>query len=195
MQSLGRGRQGLHPSARLGLLLGTSFALVLATRALLRVLHVVHALAWHIPLDRAKKPRILRDSAVTIVGVTGILLLGALAAGLRDSFGILGILPISLDWAVVGILWFLVELALPHDGGRWVDLVPGAVLFALGTWGLQILTVLWYSQALASKSDAFGAVGVALTILAWSYVLGRIVVTGATLNAALVDGRSSGTAR
>ena len=186
-----RSASGLSPAARIWILVGALFALVLATRALLRVLRIVHGLAWHIPLDRITKPRAVRDGAVTIFGVAGILLLGALAAGLRDNLGVFGIVPISVDWAIVGILWFFVELYLPHDGGRWVDLVPGAVVVAVGAWGLQIITVVWYTHTLEHRSEAFGAIGVILTIMAWSYLLGRIVVTAANLNAALVDRRAA----
>lgn len=188
-----RGTASMSPTGRLWLLLGTIVALVLATRALLRVLSVVHGLAWHLPLDQIGKPRTVRDGTVTILGTTGIVLLGALAAGLRDNLGVLGILPVALDWTVVGVLWFLVLLYLPHAGARWRDLVPGAVLFAVGTWALQILTVVWYVRVLDQRSTAFGAIGVALTLMAWSYLLGRIVVTGANLNVVLVEHRPAET--
>lgn len=184
-----KGTSSMSSAGRVWLLLGTLVALVLATRALLRVLVVVHGLAWRLPLDRIAPLRTVRDGAVTIFGTTGIVLLGALAAGLRDNLGIFGIVPVALDWTVVGVLWFLVLLYLPHAGARWRDLVPGAVLFALGTWALQILTLVWYVRVLDQRSTAFGAIGVSLTLMAWSYLLGRIVVTGANLNVALAEHR------
>ena len=184
----------LTPRTRIWLLITTVVALVIATRALLRVLRMVYALAWHIPLARVAKPRVVRDTLITIAGVAGILALGALASGLRSRLGVFGIVPIGIDWLLVGVVWFFVELYLPHERERWTDLVPGAALVALGAWALQIATVVWYARSFAHKSTTFGAIGAALTILAWAYLLGRIVVTAASLNAALVDARHGDTA-
>jgi len=64
-------------------------------------------------------------------------------------------------------------------------LVPGALLMAVGADVLQLLTTYWIGHLVARKTSTYGAVGIALAVLLWVYVLGRIVVGSAGLNAAL----------
>lgn len=60
--------------------------------------------------------------------------------------------------------------------------------------GLRILTVVWFTRYVESKSKTYGAIGAALAILLWACFLGRIVVSGAMLNAALWEQEHRGPA-
>jgi uncharacterized BrkB/YihY/UPF0761 family membrane protein len=64
-------------------------------------------------------------------------------------------------------------------------LAPGAALFAIGVEVLQIVTVVWFPHYLASKSEVYGAIGIAIVLLLWAYLVGRIITLAAVLNAAL----------
>jgi membrane protein len=64
-------------------------------------------------------------------------------------------------------------------------LIPGAVLMAVGANVLQLLTTYWIGNLAARKTNTYGAIGIALAVLLWVYVLGRIMVASAGLNAAL----------
>jgi uncharacterized BrkB/YihY/UPF0761 family membrane protein len=48
---------------------------------------------------------------------------------------------------------------------------------------LQFLTVYFFSRYVEDKTETYGAIGAALAILLWAYLLGRVVVTSAFLNA------------
>jgi uncharacterized BrkB/YihY/UPF0761 family membrane protein len=50
---------------------------------------------------------------------------------------------------------------------------------------LQLLTTYWIGPLVARKTSTYGAIGVALAVLLWVYLLGRIMVGSAGLNAAL----------
>jgi uncharacterized BrkB/YihY/UPF0761 family membrane protein len=50
---------------------------------------------------------------------------------------------------------------------------------------LDLLTVYWIGNLVARKTSTYGAVGIALAVLLWVYILGRIIVGSAGLNAAL----------
>jgi len=50
---------------------------------------------------------------------------------------------------------------------------------------LQLLTTYWIGHLVARKTSTYGAVGIALAVLLWVYILGRIMVASAGLNAAL----------
>jgi uncharacterized BrkB/YihY/UPF0761 family membrane protein len=78
-------------------------------------------------------------------------------------------------------LWLVVSWLLPHArDASWRALVPGAVVVAIGVEVLHVVTLVWISRAITTKADRYGALGAALALLLWSYLLGRLVV-GATV--------------
>ena len=50
---------------------------------------------------------------------------------------------------------------------------------------LHLLTTYWIGHLVARKTSTYGSVGIALAVLLWVYILGRIIVASAGLNAAL----------
>ena len=61
---------------------------------------------------------------------------------------------------------------LPRQPTRWPELVPGALFLTVGVLGLHIVTVYWIAHEVESKTDTYGAIGAALALLLWSYLLG-----------------------
>jgi uncharacterized BrkB/YihY/UPF0761 family membrane protein len=176
---------GMSFWGRLSLLVAGTFALVLASRSLVRVLRITHGLAWHARVPKLRRPT--RAALVLIVTVFLMVLFGALTSKLQDEIGLLGLLPMILAGAVVTGLWTFVQYHLPHPDVPWTKLIPGAVLVGVGVEVLQIVTVVWFTRYIESKSETYGAIGAALAILLWAYILGRIIVSGAMLNAALYE--------
>jgi uncharacterized BrkB/YihY/UPF0761 family membrane protein len=70
-------------------------------------------------------------------------------------------------------------------------LVPGALLAAIGVDVLHLLTTYWIGRLVARKTDTYGSVGIALAVLLSVYILGRIIVASAGLNAALWSRRQN----
>jgi len=64
---------------------------------------------------------------------------------------------------------------------------------AVGADVLQLLTTYWIGNLVARKTSTYGAVGIALAVLLWVYILGRIMVGSAGLNAALYYRRENRT--
>ena len=56
---------------------------------------------------------------------------------------------------------------------------------AIGADVLHLLTPYWIGHLVARKTSTYGPVGVALAVLLWVYILGRIIVASAGLSAAL----------
>lgn len=61
----------------------------------------------------------------------------------------------------------------------------GPLLVAIGADVLHMLTTYWIGHLVARKTNTYGAVGIALAVLLWVYILGRIIVGSAGLNATL----------
>jgi uncharacterized BrkB/YihY/UPF0761 family membrane protein len=153
-----------------------------------KVLRAAHALAWGQPVERLR--RAWTGAAASLVFVLLLLAVAAGTQALRQrSEGI------GLGFAVVQVamligLWWVASRLLPHDPeAGWAALLPGAVLVGIGLWLLHVASVYLLARRVASASALYGSLGVAAAILAWLYLLGRLLVGSAMLNAALWDRR------
>jgi uncharacterized BrkB/YihY/UPF0761 family membrane protein len=160
------------------------FALLLATRALLKVLRIVHALVWH--TRAGKPPSMMRAAGVLVLVVTLALAVTALVAQLRGESFLLGLIATLLFVAVPCGVWLAVSWYMPHQREvPWTALLPGAVFFGIGMEVLHLVTVYWISGQLEHKTDTYGAIGFALALLLWAYLLGRLVTSAAVINETL----------
>jgi uncharacterized BrkB/YihY/UPF0761 family membrane protein len=160
------------------------YASLLASRSAIRAIRLAHLLAWRMP--------IVRFHGSTVAG----LWFAGGAAGLAVTAGVINTVrarnpgPGVLLWLVLvalyGVVWLAASRALPHPADVPVRaLVPGAIVFALGTEVLHLLTVVWYANRLAHRSELYGGLGAAVVLLAWLYLLGRLTITSAIVNASL----------
>ena len=100
------------------------------------------------------------------------------------SMALLVVVPGSL-W-----LWASTDVFPSAPGTTWRDMLPGAVLVGVGVQMLHVVTVVWIARSLESKSETYGALGAALTILLWAYLLGRLITAAASLNTVVWRQRS-----
>jgi uncharacterized BrkB/YihY/UPF0761 family membrane protein len=181
------GDQGAWTQA--ALILGAAVTLFITSGALLKALYVVHWLIWrvHRVMPAGLVPRL------ALIGFTvAASALGVAVNDLRNSLGIAGaVLAVLVVTALSFALWWWVSWKLPHAPVPPRALVPGALLMAAGADVLQLLTTYWIGYLVARKTNTYGAVGVALAVLLWVYILGRIMVGSAGLNAALWYRRES----
>jgi membrane protein len=82
-------------------------------------------------------------------------------------------------------IWLALELLLPHGDAPWQALVPGALLVAVGMQVVHLGTVLFLGNRIEHASATYGSFGAALTMLVWLYIVSRVIVGSAMLNAAL----------
>ena len=169
---------------RLTLLGISGIALFSGTRAFIKVLTVVHQLVWLLPRTRPRNSMKLVGG--TLLAVLFSLVLVQLLSVLEDHSFPAWLVGTALYMAVPAGLWLLVSWRVfPHpDGTIWQDFLPGAILVGVGVEALHVFTVVWISRSFQSKSEAFGAIGGSLSILLWSYVIGRILAASPVLNAA-----------
>jgi uncharacterized BrkB/YihY/UPF0761 family membrane protein len=169
---------------RLTLLGISGIALFSGTRAFIKVLTVVHQLVWLLPRTRPRNSMKLVGG--TLLAVLLSLVLVQLLSVLEDNSFVAWLVGTALYMAVPAGLWLLASWKVfPHpDGTSWQDFLPGAILVGVGVEALHVFTVVWISRSFQSKSEAFGAIGGSLSILLWSYVIGRILAASPVLNAA-----------
>jgi membrane protein len=153
--------------------------LLYVTRSLLRGLIGAHRLVW---TDlRAAAPRPTAKATLRLLALILCLfvLSGAAASARAHSFG-LGLLASLLLVVSVTGLWLLISIRLPHRDADWMSLLPGAIAFAVGVEVPEAL----------SKQGSHGALGLAAALLFALYLVSRLVVGAAVLNATLWERRS-----
>ena len=102
-----------------------------------------------------------------------------------DSF-VLGLVA-SILWILLPVaVWLFVSWHMPHaPDAPWTAFIPGAVVFGVGLEALHLVTVYWIARDLEHKTSTYGAIGFALALLLWAYLLGRLVTTSAVINETL----------
>jgi membrane protein len=165
------------------LVTGATFALFLTAGSLLKALYVVHWLIWRVP-------RVMPTGLIPRLALVGIALaasaLGVAINYVRNSTGIPGtVIAIVMITIASFALWWWLSWKLPHEPTSARGLIPGALLMAIGVDVLHLLTTYWIGHLVARKTNIYGPVGIALAVLLWVYILGRIIVASAGLNAAL----------
>jgi uncharacterized BrkB/YihY/UPF0761 family membrane protein len=177
------GAADLGVGQRIAALVVGGLALFLAARSLCKTLRITHSLVWRVGGGRGTHTT---RAALVLIGVlTGAYVVSELLDALRDWSFVVGLVATIASLLLPVAVWLYASMWLPHDDAPWWALLPGSVLVGIGAGVLQLVTVYWIAREVSSKSDTYGAIGTALALLLWAYLLGRIFVASAALNAAL----------
>jgi uncharacterized BrkB/YihY/UPF0761 family membrane protein len=154
-----------------------------ASVSLVRALRIAHVLAWEEPFRRAA--RLPRDGAIFTAAIVAMLAIETGLTYLRHQHAALSLLIVPLAFALTGGFWLGLSLLLPHADAHWRALLPGAALFAVGHMVLQVATVYYFAPKLTRAPALYGSLGSAATLLLWLFLIARIAVASAFLNAAV----------
>jgi membrane protein len=154
-----------------------------------RVLQLVHARAWQIPLPTRQSDEALY--AAVLLGVYGlILLLLVQLSELRGSPSWVGT-TLALGWVgalVVFFIWAPWLLTRKQITRR--DLLPGAVLTAIGLVVLMLVSSYVMEFWVNLYARDYGGLGVVLAIYFWIAFGSAIIVAAASLSPALAERRN-----
>jgi uncharacterized BrkB/YihY/UPF0761 family membrane protein len=165
------------------LLIGGLWLLYLASVALAKALVAATALAWGSASRRVGHKPI---AAVVLLGFSVIIVaVAALAPYARHRDAGLGVVVIFLLVLVWAALWWLASWLLPHRDAPPVYLVPGALLVGVGVQVLYAVEVIYLSRRITSASALYGSLGAAATLLLATYLIARLVMASAVVNAVL----------
>ena len=169
-------------SGRLALLAVGSYALFSTAKSLVTTLVASHCLIWRVPKPAMKKAK----AALTFIAFITITLASSAYLGkLRHAAPAPGFFLTLASIALPLVAWWWASYRLPHDDVPVWALLPGALIFAVGIEALHLFSVYYSGARAASKSQTYGAAGIALMVLAWAYVAGRLVTFTALVNATL----------
>lgn len=148
-----------------------------------RALQLAYSLAWGLPRQKLRKP------LYAVVLFNGLFLMLAVAgaglAWLREHLGLFGVVGVLVTVAFQTAVGLLVMWLLPRRAERWQELLPGAVLVAVGAQLLNIAVVYYFVPKIGRSTELYGTLGTAAVLLVWLYILARLITSGAFLNATL----------
>jgi uncharacterized BrkB/YihY/UPF0761 family membrane protein len=160
------------------------YALLIASRSSVRALRLAHVLAWRMPVVR------FRGTVVAglwfTAGVTALVLVAGAINTVRASRHGPGVVLLLVLMLAVAAVWLLASWKLPHPPEVPLRaFVPGTILVAVGVEALHVATVLYYAGRIEHSSELYGGLGAAVGLLAWLYLVGRLAIGSAVVNASL----------
>ena len=157
-----------------------------------KAVQLIHALVWDEPPPKTK---LIQGS----LAFTGTLVAFFLAVGVtwwfRDATTIYGFIPAALTVAPLAALWLWVSLNLPHRDASWRDLLPGALLVAVGFQVLHEAVGHLLVPKIEKSTSIYGDLGAVTTLLFFMYMLAILVVSAPVLNSSLYDELNRGATR
>jgi uncharacterized BrkB/YihY/UPF0761 family membrane protein len=108
-----------------------------------------------------------------------------IAGRIRRSDQVGGVTALLVYAIVLGGAWLALARLLPHRDVGWKSLVPGAGLVAVGMLLVNAFNVYVTSRLVEERADTYGALGIATALLFSLYIVGRVIVGSAVLNATL----------
>jgi membrane protein len=173
-----------------GLVVGV-FVLLYETYVLLRAIRVVTAIAWGVPVRRARNPA--RDTVVFMAGVIGFAAAASWGSAIRRQLDFpLDVMAWVASWGLVSVIflgfaWWL----LPHAAAHWTEVAPGAALVGVAVILLGLFNWLILYPWLSEKEETYGVLGVAAGLLFGFFLIGRTIELAASLNAVLAERRAA----
>jgi uncharacterized BrkB/YihY/UPF0761 family membrane protein len=148
-----------------------------------RAVAIVHAIAWH---GSGRGVR-LAPRGIALLGAA--IVVDAAAAEtvgwIRRTDEIPWITALLVYLVVVGGVWLVVSMHLPHRDARWTAFVPGAALVGAGLLVVNVFNVYVTTRVVEGRANTYGALGIAAALLLSLFLVGRVIVVSAELNALL----------
>jgi uncharacterized BrkB/YihY/UPF0761 family membrane protein len=171
------------PNRWYALLIGIP-VLIWATRSVLRALIGAHRLIWTDARRAAPKPKLI--PTLLLLGVfLGFGVVSGVASAVRAWAPMPGALVTLVALVFYAGLWLLVSVRLPHRGTHWTALVPGALVFGVGVELLHVVVAYFITPYAIAKQGTYGALGVAAALLVGLFLVSRLIVGAAVVNATL----------
>jgi|GEM_PF-714067 uncharacterized BrkB/YihY/UPF0761 family membrane protein len=156
------------------------FGMATAGRSLAKVLVASSALAWGTELRQKARARVV----ATVIGlVTALVLMATIVNRLTKESVALGGLGLVSAAAVYGVGWLILARQLPRTTSDPGAGIPGAVLVGVAVGFLQALTQLVLPARISSASSLYGALGGAVAVLGWFFIVGRTMVLSFAVDA------------
>ena len=152
----------------------------------------MHRLIWRVVPPRKPSPW----APLVLVGfVTLMFGLADLTTWIGSQSLLLRVVAFFMTIVYAGGAWLLASWFLPRAQCALWALLPGALIVGVGVGVLHLLTITYVVHVVTRKSALYGAIGIALALLLWTYLAGRLLTAAIAANASLWKHRTGKSAR
>jgi membrane protein len=162
--------------------------LAYVTIVLHRAVAVVHALAWE---NSAVPAKAGRSRKIFALGLLAQLVALGVLGGFRPESVLAYTLSLLALGLVLAAIWLGMSLRLPHAGAPWTALIPGAILYGVGLLFVRGFDKYLLDLLHEQRRSSYGTLGTASAILLSLFLIGRLVVASAVINATLAARRAA----
>ena len=155
-------------------------------------LGVVGALEYAYGATWQASGRGIKDRLFALGWLAGAVVLFLASVGLTAVLNLvpfLAPLNVLVALATSFLLFGWTSKVLSSRDVGWRPLVPGAVAAAVGFELLKAVGALYVPRIVASSSALYGSIGVVFAVLAWLFLLGRLIVYSNLINVVLWEDR------
>ena len=163
--------------------------LLWATRALLKAVVAVHRLVWGDLRRTVPKPTV-GATLLFLAMLVGYFVILELARALGSWTGSV-VLRLVVTFLALVAWWLVLSMRLPHRRVPWSALVPGTILMAVGLELLTSIGTFFIAPRVESSQKAYGALGIAAALLFGLYLISRLIVASAVVNATIWERRNT----
>jgi uncharacterized BrkB/YihY/UPF0761 family membrane protein len=89
--------------------------------------------------------------------------------------------------ATWGTLLLALFLVMPRRAPAWYWLLPGCAFGSVAFLGLHAFATYYLPNKIGSASETYGAIGTAVAILAYLFLIGQIIVASGIVNTVWYD--------
>jgi uncharacterized BrkB/YihY/UPF0761 family membrane protein len=177
-------------SARWWLLILGAYLMVWAGRGVYRGVRLVSELAWNArgrPVSALKASLVVNGFGLLIVALQLFL------PKVTESLGVPAVLRFVLGVVFASALSLWMLWLLPRNGAGWTALLPGAVVFGVGIRALGLAAATYFAYRLDHAGDLYGALGIAIVMMLYLFIVARVFVAAQFFNATLYRRRRRST--
>ena len=147
----------------------------------------VLASVWNIPRRHRPGfvPRLVRGVFLLVVIALAVLSTASLTslATALNGLGVAGRVGLLIAALALNVCWFaLVFRTLTPSGPSWRDLLPGAVVAAVGFQVLLVAGTTIVDRQLSGATSSYGVFGLVLGLIAWIALLATVFLYAAEVN-------------
>lgn len=171
-----------------------SGAVVALEHALNKINHVTRE--PNIVGRRLRSLRWLGILGVLVLASTALTSVGAFASRIFSSHGAVATFPVSVlsyvgAVAIAVVIFATAYRFLPNAGLGWREVLPGAVLAAVGFEVLKLVGATYLRAGSRARNATFGAFATAAGLLVASYLVCQVTLLAAEVNAVLAERRAT----
>ena len=166
-------------------LLSGFFGVVSTGRTLSKSMVQASCLAWRIPVHAKASARLFGAVVGMLAGV-GLMSLIVNVVLDRSGVGVAGVSYLGAV-AIYVVVWTAVMSQLPRAAESIGSLLPGAALTAVVLASMQAVSQLYLPSRFERASALYGAIGSAVVVLGWFFIMGRVMILSMELNAVVYE--------